>query len=143
MSKMKYLKAQGYGNRPNESDEITDDDIEKSFQGGQLGHQTPQQTVNLLHLSCSLLFGMRGGLEQRNIKWSDIELMRDDEGDEYLCLQNERQTRTRVGSDPQNTRKFKPKAWAIQNKERCPVEAYKVYKENRPAQMMKPDSPFF
>lgn len=143
-AKMTSLKSQGLGNRPNEADELTDADIDKLFEAGQLGHETPQQIINLLHLSFSLLFGMRGGVEQRNLKWGDIELLCDEDEDEYLSHIRERQTKTRVGTDPKNTRKFKPKAWAnSENKERCPVEAYKIYKQQRPHEMMNPDAPFF
>ena len=64
--------------------------------------------MNLLHLSFSLVLGMRSGEEHRNLKWRDIELCTDDDGDQYLCHIKERQTNSVVGSDPKNVRKFKP-----------------------------------
>ena len=39
-AKKQYLKSQGHGNRPNESDELTDNDTEKLCEGGQLGVNT-------------------------------------------------------------------------------------------------------
>ena len=85
---MKSLKTQGYGNKPNESDGLTDSDIEKLFKCGQLGSKTPMQLANLLHTSFSFVLGMRGGVEPRNLKWRDIEL-NDEDGDEYLCHKKE------------------------------------------------------
>ena len=142
-AKMKSLKAQGYGNKPNESDELTDSDIEKLFECGQLGTETPMQLTNLLHTSFSLVLGMRGGVEPRNLKWGDIELNTDEDGDEYLCHKRERQTKTRVGADPKDTRKFKPKVWNNADLSRCPVQAYKIFSHHRPKEMQSPDAPFF
>ena len=142
-AKMSYLKKNGGGNRPNESDELTDEDIDKLFDAGELGHETPQQVINLLHVTFSLVLGMRGGVEQRALKWGDIELLTDADGDEYLEHRRERNTKTRTGADYRNIRKFKPKAWATADKSRCPVEAYKVYRAHRPTEMNTEDSPFF
>ena len=49
-----------------------------------------------------------------------------------------------VGSDPKDVRKFKPKIWNHpEDKSRCPVEAYKIYKLHRPNDMNTPEAPFF
>ena len=81
---MKALKAQGNGSKPNESDELTDSDIDKLFECGQIGTETPVQVTNILHLSFSLVLGMQGGVEQRNLQWGDMELCTDEDGDEYM-----------------------------------------------------------
>ena len=86
-------------------------DIDKLFECGQIGKETPVQVTNILHLSFSLVLGMRGGVEQRNLQWGDMELCTDEDGDEYLCHRKERQTKTRMGGDPKDLRKFKPKVW--------------------------------
>ena len=87
---------------------------------------------------------MRGGKEQRDLIWDDIELLTDEDGDEYLQHIRERQTKTRGGNDPKNIRKFKPKAWGIpDDMKRCPVEAYKVYKQQRPKDMLHPEAHSF
>ena len=143
-AKLSFLKANGYGNKPNESDELTDCDIDKLFECKQLGHETPEQVVNLLHVTFSLVLGMRGGKEQHDLKWGDVEIMSDEDGDEYLCHRRERKTKTRTGQDIRDSRKFKPKAWALPNDiSRCPVQAYKVYRQHRPQSMMGEDTPFF
>ena len=119
-AKMKALKAHGYGSKPNESDELTDSDIDKLFECGQIGTETPVQVTNILHLSFSLVLGMRGGVEQRNLQWGDMALCTDEDGDEYLCYRKERQTKTRVVGDPKDLRKFKLKVWNNKdNKKRC------------------------
>lgn len=142
-AKLRFLKAQGHGSKPNASDELTDEDIEHLFECGELGTESPEQITNLLHLSFSLLLGMRGGIEQRNLKWGDIDLAVDNDGDEYLVHRKERQTKTRTGGDPSNTRKFKPKVWNVKDKpDRCPVKAYKIYRSQRPPQMNTSDAPF-
>ena len=142
-SKLAYLKSQGYGSKPYESDELTDEDIENLFQFKILGNRTPQQVVNLLHATFSLIMGMRGGKEQRALKWDDIELLTDDDGGAYLQHKKERTTKTRTGQNPADVRKFKPKAWnERENADRCPVIAYKLG-DNRPQGMCDPESPFF
>ena len=143
-AKCTYLKSQGYGSKPREADELTDNDIDNLFKSGQLGQTNAFQLLNLLHITFSLVMGMRGGREQKELKWGDIELRTDEDGDEYIEHTRERQTKTRTGVDPGNTRKFKPKAWAnTENPERCPVRAYKLYREKRPASMKNPTDPFF
>lgn len=143
-AKMTYLKSQGYGSKPNAAEEITDVDIDNLFECGQLGIENATQIINLLHITFSLVMGMRGGREQHTLKWGDIEIHTDEDGDKYLEHSRERQTKTRTGTDHTNVRKFKPKAWENKdNLQRCPVQAYNIYKDNRPQSMMKADDPFF
>ena len=143
-AKLAYLESQGYGSKPHESDELTDEDMENLFQYEILGNKTPQQVTNLLHVTFSLVMGMRGGKEQRELKWGDIELLTDDDGDEYLQHTRERTTKTRTGQNPADVRKFKPKAWnERENSDRCPIIAYKKLRDNRPQDMCDPESPFF
>lgn len=143
VAKQKNLKTQGLGNRPNEADELTDTDIEQLFHEGILGIHNPEALINLLHLNFSLVLGMRGGKEQKQLKWGDIQIEVDEDGDEYLVHKRERATKTRTGQDIRNVRKFKPKAWNSDLPERCPVNAYRLYASKRPPSMCEPDSPFF
>ena len=92
VAKQKNLKAQGLGNRPNEADELTDTDIEQLFHEGCFGVNNPEALINLLHLNFSLVLGMRGGKEQKQIKWRDIQIEVDEDGDEYLVHKRERAT---------------------------------------------------
>ena len=103
------MKALGYGNQPNASDEITDSDIEKLFDHGLLGVHSPLALVNLLHLTFSTTLGMRGGKEQRDLKLGDINIGKDSSGEEFIQHVRERQTKTRTG-DPNNSKVIKAKA---------------------------------
>ena len=67
--------------------------------------------------------------------WGDIELHHD----ENFC---ECTTMTRQGSSS-HFRSFDPKIFPIANRERCPVEIYKLYCSYRPASMLTPDSPYY
>jgi len=142
-SKQKQLKSSGYGNKPNASDELTDTDIDKLFQHGLLGVHVPLPLINLLHFTLSFVLGMRGGKEQRDLVLSDIEIGCDSSGKEYLCLRTERQIKTRQGNNPNDIKRIKTKAWAHENKNRCPVNAFRIYRTKRPDSMNKDDSPFF
>ena len=73
--------------------------------------------------------------------WGDVKLCQTSTGKEYLEF-NERETKTRSGNDPRNVRAIAPKMFAVPNNEKCPVKAYKVYAEKRPAEM-KTDGALF
>ena len=64
--------------------------------------------------------------EHRQLCWSDVKLLRDADGTEYLeyC---ERQTKTRSGEEPWNIRPLQPKAFARPDgpPEKDPVFVYK------------------
>ena len=66
-AKQKQAKGLGYGNKPNASDELTDEDINKLFDCSLLGVHSPLALVNFLHLTFSMSLGMRGGKEQRDL----------------------------------------------------------------------------
>ena len=75
--------------------------------------------------------------------WGDVKLCQTSTGQEYLEF-NERETKTRLGSDPRNVRAIAPKMFAVPNNEKCPVNAaYKVYAEKRSAEMKTDDAPFY
>lgn len=57
---------------------------------------------------------------------------------------NERNTKTRTGTDVKNKREIPQRAWAnLTDQTRCPVEAYKLYKSKRPVNFSKPEDPFY
>ena len=89
-------------------------------------------------------FGLRGCDEHRRMKWGDVQLLTDVNGDEYLEF-SERQTKTRTGAEPRNVRPVKPKAYSFGNgsPDRDPAFVYKVYSEKRPSSMTDSNSPFY
>ena len=66
-AKQKDLKSQGKGNKPNRADPLTDRDVETLFQCGQLAMDSPQAMINTLWLINTVVFGLRGGNEHRDI----------------------------------------------------------------------------
>ena len=141
--KAKQLKGLGYGNKPNASDELTDEDINKLFDCSLLGVHSPLALVNFLHLTFSMSLGMRGGKEQRDLKFGDIVIDKDASGEEFIQHVKERQPKTRTGADPNNSKEIMTTAWANDNPNRSPVNAFQIFTSKFPAKMMKPDSPFF
>ncbi|CAC5407245.1 unnamed protein product [Mytilus coruscus] len=71
-AKQKQLKSLGYGNKENASDELTDSDINKLYEQDLLGTHAPLPLTNLLYLTLTLVIGMRGGKEQRDLNFGDI-----------------------------------------------------------------------
>jgi integrase len=86
---------------------------------------------------------MRGGKEQRDLKFGDIVIDKDASGEEFIQHVKERQTKTRTGADPNNSKEIKTTAWANDNPNRCPVNTFRIFTSKRPAKMMKPDCPVF
>ena len=100
---------------------------------------------NKLWLNNCMHFGLRGGKEQRELKWGDVVLKTNPFGKEYLEYCTERQTKTRPGDNPSNVRKVKPKMYEQPSlpPERNPVFVYKFYKEKRPKETLVEDAPFY
>ena len=64
------------------------------------------------------------------------------DGEEFLEF-NERQTKTRTGSDCRDVRAMPPKMFATDGSEIDPVVVYKLYAQKRPEKMTEDDSPFY
>ena len=144
-AKQMDLKAKGFGNKPMTSDGLTDEEIEKLYASKCLGIESPQAVINTLWLNLTIHFGLRGGKEQRELCWGDVKLKQTPDGKEYLEYSVERQTKTRTGSDPRDTRKIKPRMYSAPDlpAERDPVRVYKFYASKRPESMKTDDSPFY
>lgn len=142
VTKVRKLKAAGKGNRPNRAMPLSYGDEEKLWNMGSLGAHSPIALLRATWYLLSLAFGLRGRHEARQMRWGDVLLKKDNDGTEYLEL-NERLTKTRDGNKAAGSRAFHPKAFASENKTRCPVEMFKEYAKRRPTASNKPDSPFF
>ena len=128
-AKMTVSKAAGKGNRPQRTMPLTDEDEEKLWSSGAFGLHDPMALLRVLFWYFTMLFGLRGRDEHHQMLWGDVEMKSGPDGD-YLEY-TERLTKTRRGSD--SGRPFKPKIFPIENKARCPVEAFKLYASKRPA----------
>ena len=141
-TKVKKLKAAGKGNRPNRAMPISLEDEEMMWKKGGFGMTNPLCLIRTVWYLLTLSFGLRGRHEARQLEWGDVWLKKDSDGTEYLEM-TERLTKTRDGQASSGSRAFSPKAFAAENKERCPVEHYKEYARRRPSCACQLDSPFF
>ncbi len=144
-SKQKQLKRDGKGNKPFEAASLTQEELEMLYSSGAFGCNSPQALINTLWYNNCLHFGLRGGKEQRDLKWGDVLLKKDTEGEEYLEYNTERQTKTRTGENAMNRRSVKPRMYENLSAvpERNPVFLYKLYKAKRPESYMDNNAPFY
>lgn len=142
-SKMKMLKRSGKGNLPNRASPLTDEDIEKLWRSGQLGMENPRSITNTLWWFNTLHFGMRTVTPHHQMRWGDVQLKTDSDGQRFLAF-NERSTKTRTGVNVKKD--AHESAIAYENTDdpnRCPVELYIKYESLRPDTARSPDSPFY
>ena len=74
--------------------------------------------------------------------WGDVKLHQTALGEDYL-ESNERQTKTRTGSDYRDVRTVPPKMFATDGSEKDPVADYKFFSEKRPREVNYDDAPFY
>ncbi|CAH3153647.1 unnamed protein product, partial [Pocillopora meandrina] len=141
-SKQKQLKKQGKGNKPKASVALTTEELKILYEKGLLGMCSPEALLNTLWLNNTLHFGLRGCKEHRDLCWGDVKLHKTANGVEYLEF-NERQTKTRTGSDYSNVRAVPPKMFATDETERDPVAVYKFFARKRPEEMNQDNAPFY
>ena len=141
-SKQKQLKKQGKGNKPKASVALTSEELKILYEKGLLGMCSPEALLNTLWLNNTLHFGLRGCQEHRDMCWGDVKLQKTASGVEYLEF-NERQTKTRTGSDCSDVRTVPPKMFATDRTERDPVTVYKCFARKRPEEMNQDDAPFY
>ncbi|WAR13582.1 hypothetical protein MAR_027762 [Mya arenaria] len=124
-----------------EADAISDAEKVRVYATGELGNHNPRSLMNTLWLNTTTHFGISGGgTEHRQLMWENIQL--GIEGTEENLKFNERQTKTRTGSDINNVRRQKPRMYATCT-ERCPVVTYKQYADHRPVNFSADDHPFY
>ena len=121
---------------------LSEEDIQVLYEKHLLGSSTAEALLNTVWFNNTIHFGLRGCKEHREMCWGDVKLCKTSTGQEYLEF-NERETKTRTGIDPRNVRTIAPKMFAVPNNEKCPVKAYKVYKEKQPAEMKIDNAPIW
>ena len=143
-AKRKSLVQSGFGNKPNATRELTEEEQEKLFETRQFGEHDPLVLQRTLWWFLFLHFGFRARDESRKLCWGDVLLEKDPEtGRELLVWRTERGSKTRQGSSETGHRRpFSPKLFATGDA-RCPVKFYKAFEKLRPDEMMKPEAPFY
>lgn len=140
-AKMKSLKKQGKGNRPNKSQPLSDTEINILYERGLLGDTNPEALLNTMWFNNCIHFGLRGVQEHYSLRWGDISLKMSADGTEYLEL-NERESKTRSGENLTDVREVAPKMFAV-NCDRNPVKFYKTFASKRPADFCNENDPFY
>ena len=125
-SKQKQLKKQGKGNKPKASVALTSEELKILYEKGLLGMCSPEALLNTLWLNNTLHFGLRGCKEHRDMCWGDVKLHKTANGVEYLEF-NERQTKTRTGSDYSNVRAVPPKMFATDETEKRSCRGLQIF----------------
>ena len=141
-AKQRELKKEGKGNKPNAAEALTDEEVDILYGLNLLGSANGKALLNTVWLNNMQHFGLSRCQEHRDMKWGDVELKTTADGLEYLEY-NERQTKTRTGSQPKDTQTVKPKMFPVQGSERDPVLFYRQYASKRPDDMNNKDSPFY
>ena len=106
-----------------------------------LGFSLSEGLINTIWLNNTQFFGLRGCQEHRDMRWGDVgrkETAAD--GKTFLEYTDERQTKTRTGADPKDSRTVKRKMFAVIGSERDPVRAYDLYASKRPDDLKTPDN---
>ena len=112
------------------------------FEDGQLGDHSPEALIRTVWYFLTLHFGMRGRDEHHKLRYGDLKLLQDSNG-EYLQWCFERGTKTRTGEvSGSMNRAFQPKMFAT-NTDRCPVYFFKAFISYRPESSNYPESPFY
>ncbi|VDI15060.1 Hypothetical predicted protein [Mytilus galloprovincialis] len=147
----RFLKRHDYGHDLTKSiefcktrDALTAKQVDLKKNGsGQLGLSNPTALLHTVWFCNTVYFGLRGVTEHYQMRWGDVKLCKDHKNNEYIQM-NERNTKTRTGTDVKNKREIPQRAWAnLNDQTRCPVEAYKLYKSKRPVNFSKPEDPFY
>lgn len=144
-SKRKQLRQQGKGRRPNKALELNQDEIEKIWSEKQLGDHCPEALIRTVWLNNTMHFGWRARDEHRRVLLGDLEVRREEGGEEreYIVWHTERGSKTRSGGKEFGPeRYFNPRIYAT-GTERCPLKFFKSYLARRPTEMEKPDDPFY
>ena len=142
-AKLKILKKDKKGNRPNRAEAVTFDEEDKLWENGDFGVHNPLALTRTMWWYSSMLFGLRGRDESRKMKWGDVKIITDENGEDYLQFE-ERDTKTRTGAQQSGSRAFAPKMFSNKTQpDRCPVMVYKEFEKRRPAAMKEEESPFY
>ena len=136
------LKKEGKGKKPHAAEALDGHEICKLWATGALGEDSPESLQNTVWYLLTLHMGMRGRDEHYKLKYGDFQEKTTTDGSSYIEF-SERDTKTRTGESC-DSRPFKPKMWSTPNNpRRCPVHIFKKYLSMRPAEMCKPDAPFY
>ena len=141
-SKRKQLKKLGYGNKPNSTREITEFEIQKLYDEKYFGMTSPSSVQRTVWWFISLHFGFRGRDEARQLAWGDVQLEHDiSRGLDFLVWHKERTRKRSTGKENANV--LESGRMYETRDSKCPIHMYRQFANHRPADALKPESPFF
>ena len=141
-ARRKKLKSDGFGGRPNATRELSQVEINRLWTEGYFGTTTGVQVQRALWWALSIHFGWRGSDEARQVLWGDIILQRNESNVEYLLWDIERSSKTRIGREGEERRKYNPTIYPSGD-ERCPINLFKLFRDHRPEEAKLKGFPFF
>ena len=141
-ARRKKLKRDGFGGRPNATRELSQVEINRLWTEGYFGTTTGVQVQRALWWALSIHCGWRGSDEARQVLWGDIILQRNESNVEYLLWDIERSSKTRIGREGEERRKYNPTIYPSGD-ERCPINLFKLFRDHRPEEAKLKGFPFF
>ena len=124
------MKKAGKANKTKAARALTDDEVDVLHSKKLLGVSSPESLLNILWLNNTQHFGLRGCHEHRNMRWGDVQLQTSAKGTGFLGY-TERQTKTRTGAEPKDTRTVKLKMFSDSGSDRDPLIAFHLYAAKR------------
>ncbi|XP_046376580.2 uncharacterized protein LOC124149192 isoform X2 [Haliotis rufescens] len=109
---------------------VDDNDIETLFQTSQLGAHSPETLTNTMWFLNSKYFAIRRPAEHLGMKWGDLLLKTNEQGQEYLERPINNSFSLKVFAKPQTPN-------------RCFVYFYKQYRAMRPKMFLDEGCPFY
>ena len=73
-TKMKLLKKQGKGNKPNRAQPITDSELDILYESNLLGGSSPEALLNSMWFNNSVHFGLTGVQKHYQLRYIDVIL---------------------------------------------------------------------
>ncbi|XP_067023735.1 uncharacterized protein [Acropora muricata] len=136
------IHEHGKSNKLQAAAALEDEEEDALFEIGEFGDSNQVSLQRTVWWLLSLHSGFRARDESRKLRWGDVQLQQDKDGEEMLVWLAERGTKTRHGQEKGHRRAFQPKVYAIKA-ERCPVKFYKTFKTRSPLEMNQKESPFY
>ncbi|CAC5413649.1 unnamed protein product [Mytilus coruscus] len=107
--KKKAFKTARHWKPSQRAEALESEDEEELYRSGGFGTDDPDSLLSTIWYMNTIHFGLRGSHEHKQSKWGDLKLETD--RNENQCLTyNERLTKTRDGSNTNNTRAYAPKS---------------------------------
>ena len=142
-ARRKELRRKGKGRRPNKAEALSSSDVDKPWESGEFGDHSPRSLVQIVWFNFTMHFGWRACDEHYKLKFGDLEVRKDENGEEYVIWLTERGSKTGTGeTETIPDRLFDPCMLSADGP-RCPVKMFKAFLAHRPIQMNKPEDPFY